>query len=207
MTQYMQLHIDLLDTEPPVWRRVAVDPSLTLDQLHMVIQLAMGWTDSHLHEFLTKKGDRIGVPHEDYLEEVTDERQVAVAKVFPRANTKLEYTYDMGDGWVHSITFEKRVEPPAQPSKSGQVPAAMLLDGARACPPEDCGGIPGYYDLLDLLAKRKPKSRDELERLEWLGDWDPERFDAAEVQRDLSKIRVKRPVKKERTRAGRRGPM
>jgi len=196
MSQHMQLRIELLDTDPPVWRRVVVDPELTLAQLHMVIQLAMGWTNSHMHEFQTKKGERIGVPYEDSFEPITDERKVRVGEMFPRANVKLAYVYDMGDDWVHAITFEKRAEPPAQGSTQGEPPAAALLDGARACPPEDCGGIPGYYDILDLLSKRKSADDDEHERLERLGDWRPERFDPATARRALAKMRVKQPAKK-----------
>ena len=87
MTQYMQLRIELLDTEPPVWRRIAVDPRLTMEQLHLAIQHAMGWTDSHMHEFETKKGQRIGrpMPGDDVFERnVTDERRITIAEMFPK---------------------------------------------------------------------------------------------------------------------------
>lgn len=194
---YMQLHIELFDTDPPVWRRVAIDPRLTMAQLHLVIQHAMGWTNSHLHEFQTKAGKRIATPMKDPFGddcEVTDERRVTVAEMFPKPKIKLAYVYDMGDYWVHAVTFEKMTEPPPLPvlAKAKTTPAAIFMAGEHACPPEDCGGIPGFFECLELLAKPKPTNDDERERLEWLGDWRPDYLDPCEVQRLLTKIRVKR---------------
>jgi hypothetical protein len=190
----MQFHIDLIDTDPCVWRRVAVDPRLTMAQLHLVVQHAIGWTNSHMHEFQTKAGERITTPMPDLFgdeREVTDERRVMVSEMFPKPKTKLAYIYDMGDYWVHAVTFEKLVEPPPLPPLA-KATAAIFMAGERACPPEDCGGIPGYFDCLKLVAKAKPRNDDERDHLEWLGDWRPDALDPAEQQRMLTKIRVKK---------------
>lgn len=194
---YLQLHIELVDTNPLIWRRVAIDPRLTMAELHLVIQHAMGWTNSHMHEFLTKAGARIATPMKDSFgdeREVTDERRVTAAEMFAKPKTKLAYVYDMGDDWVHAVTFEEMIEPRALPplAKAKTTPAAIFMAGERACPPEDCGGLPGYVECLDLLAHGKPRNADERERLEWLGEYRPEYVDPNEAQRMLTKIRVQK---------------
>ncbi len=149
-----RIRVDLLETAPPVWRLVEVPSSLTLEALHPVLQTAMGWTDSHLHEF--SLGDpQVHWPVERYLTAFDlEEGDVGVAEadvrldeVVQEPGDELRYTYDFGDGWTHLLRLEA-----TRPRGDGEPPAA-LLDGARACPPEDCGGPYGYAELLDLAAR------------------------------------------------------
>lgn len=173
-----QLKITLQDTKPPIWRRVLVDGSATLDHLHDVIQAAFGWWNYHLHEFEVGR-TRYGVPDpdEDWGEPPRDERRTrldAIADV----GASFRYTYDFGDGWEHRVVVEK-----ALPGGVGTaVPAC--IDGRRACPPEDCGGTWGYRELLEILADPSHPEHDE--RTEWLGrPFDPEAFDAREFTDNL----------------------
>ena len=177
-----QLKVTLETIEPPIWRRVRVHGSILLPRLHKVIQRAMGWHDAHLHEFII--GDvRYGEPEPDEPHyQVEAERNFSLREVAPRAGMRFEYVYDLGDGWRHDVLVE-HVDVPAEP-----LPSAVCLDGQRACPPEDCGGFPGYEDLLEIL--RDPDHPEHEERLEWLGGrFDPEAFDLAAVNRKLSRLK------------------
>jgi hypothetical protein len=143
-----QLKVTLLGTMPPIWRRLLVPANVTLAQLHDVLQAAMGWQDCHMHEF--SAGHRhFGRPNpEDRLmgmPPVENERTVRLSGVLGRVGAKALYTYDMGDSWEHGIVLEKRL--PVDPGTAYPV----CTGGERACPPEDCGGIGGFYDLLDAL--------------------------------------------------------
>jgi hypothetical protein len=167
-----QLKITLVGTRPPVWRRVLVHGSIRLDELHRVIQAAFGWWDYHLHEFVI--GRRIygsPDPDEDWGPPVLNERHARLDKHATEGDS-FTYVYDMGDNWQHTITVEKTL--PSNPTQ--RTPA--LLDGRRACPPEDCGGTGGYEELLAVLAD--PTHPDHQQHLDWLGaPFDPERFDPA----------------------------
>jgi hypothetical protein len=144
-----QLKVTLLGTDPPIWRRVLVPAAMTLAKLHNVLQIAMGWGDEHMHEFRAGQR-RFGRPEpaEPFMRmsRVESERTVALAAVLQRVGAKMIYTYDFGDSWEHALLFEKQFV--ADPHTTYPV----CTDGQFACPPEDCGGIPGYYDLLDALA-------------------------------------------------------
>ncbi len=171
----LRLKITLNGSEPPIWRRVEVNDDITFHQLHRVIQQAMGWEDCHLHEFevaRTRIGTRGG---DDMMFAVSDallpERSTRLFELLD-GRRKFRYWYDFGDDWWHDITIEKRL-----PADAAARPA-VLLDGAMACPPEDCGGIPGYYALLDILGD--PRHEERAEVLEWLGGaFDPRAFDLA----------------------------
>ena len=126
-----RLKITLLHVDPPVWRTVEVPGDMTLQWLHFVIQLAVGWEDAHLHMFTTRLGE-FGDPGIDL--DVGDERQVTLAEVAPRARSRLGYSYDLGDDWVHDIRVEQTF--PAEPG----IAYPRVAAGERACPPEDCGG-------------------------------------------------------------------
>jgi hypothetical protein len=162
------LKITLEEVEPPVWRRIQVPGSITLERLDMVIQKAMGWHNSHLHEFEVG-GRRYGQPVQDEPE----------YKVEPEWKLTLRAAvYDLGDDWGHEVLVEA-IQAPAAPLKH-----PVCISGERACPPEDCGGAPGYANLLDVLRDRShPEHRD---MLAWAGrGFDPERFDPAAVNRKL----------------------
>jgi Plasmid pRiA4b ORF-3-like protein/Domain of unknown function (DUF6398) len=177
--QAYKLKVTLKDIRPPVWRRIRV-PDCTLDELHEHIQTAMGWTNSHLHHFRVRDqfyGDP-DLMQENFDDmEYEDSTATRLSNIVPagRKKFRFEYEYDFGDSWWHDIQVEK-VE--AGGSK------AECLAGARACPPEDCGGPWGYADFLDALADPGHERHDELK--EWLGGpFDPEAFDPADATRRM----------------------
>ena len=176
-----QLKITLMGTQPPVWRRFQVR-DVSLAELHLVIQEVMGWEDAHLHEF-DFRGRRFGVPDPDspFPDDAEDEASATLTEALGR-NRVFGYLYDFGDSWQHRVELEKRLE--AEPD----VTYPRCVDGKRACPPEDCGGVWGYADLLEAI--EHPKSPRHRELLEWVGDdFDPEAFDAAEVNERLADLR------------------
>lgn len=180
-----QLKVTLLGTKPPIWRRLLVAADLTLAQLHDVLQIAMGWQNGHMHQF--RLGQRyFGRPFpEERLMGMTpteNERTVRLSAVLGRVGAKMIYEYDLGDSWEHGIVLEKQL--PADIHAT----YPMCIDGQLACPPEDCGGIPGYYNLLDALADRRHPEHEELS--EWIGgSFDPEAFSIDKVNRLLSPAR------------------
>lgn len=175
-----QLKITLTGIRPPIWRRVLTDSDITLAQLHDIIQAAMGWHDGHLHEFAVA-GERFGnLAHfagED--PELRNEAAIRLAKIAPNAKDRLFYTYDFGDSWRHEILVEAVTSP--APGTSYPV----CVTGRRACPPEDCGGVWGYVDLLEALAD--PENPEHADLTEWVGGpFDPAVFDLAAVNRRLA---------------------
>jgi hypothetical protein len=174
-----QLKVTLLDTDPPIWRRVLVDGASTLAQLHDVIQAAFGWQNGHLHEFDDGKA-RYGPPDRDPdadWEPPVDERRTRLDAIAVAGST-LGYLYDFGDSWEHEIV----VEEVRNASSDLELPACV--DGRRACPPEDCGGTGGYDQLLAILADPTHPERDEY--LEWLDrPFDPEAFDPSDFAANL----------------------
>jgi hypothetical protein len=173
-----QLKITLTGIKPPIWRRVQVPADLTLAKLHDVIQVVMGWTNAHLHQFIID-GTYYGLRDPDFgLDDVEDERKVKLNQVVRGEKAKFTYEYDFGDSWEHALVVEKVLPP-----ESG-VKYPVCVEGKRNCPPEDCGGIWGYEEILEVL--QNPKHPEYEERLEWLGgEYDPEAFDVAEVNRGL----------------------
>ena len=146
-----------------------------------VLQLAMGWTDSHLHEFRIGQ-ERFGTPDPDDqfmdLSEVSNERSVHLFKVLGKARAKAIYTYDFGDCWEHAIVVEKVLQP--EPG----IVYPMCVGGKLHCPPEDCGSIPGFYNLLEAI--RDPTHEEHEAMMDWLGGrYDPEAFSVEEVNRRL----------------------
>jgi hypothetical protein len=186
--EVFQLKVTLLGTMPPIWRQLLVPANMTLAQLHNVLQDAMGWQDCHMHEFCAGRR-RIGQPDpEDRfmgVPSVENERAVHLSDVLSRVRAKITYTYDFGDSWEHGIMLEKHL--PADPGSTYPV----CIGGERACPPEDCGGIPGFYDLLDALADPANERHEEL--LDWLeDDYDPDAFSIDDVNRMLTPLRRRR---------------
>lgn len=182
-----QLKITLLGSEPPIWRRVLVSGSVSLAKLHDILQRAMGWTNSHLHLF--KVGDdQFGEPDPEW-EDVQDHRRVRLCDVAPKARDKFIYVYDMGDGWRHEVEVEE-ITPTDGSHKIGPV----CLAGARACPPEDCGGIYGYANFLQAL--RDPEHERHEEMVRWNGgDFNAEAFDLPEINSLLRGSKRKRREK------------
>ena len=172
--------IELKDIEPPIWRRIRISSLATLLDLHHVIQRAFGWTNSHL--FMVKFGSMEFVKAPDWEEDAYRFQSAELAalgdfipKMFPKGST-FTYVYDFGDNWVHEIIVEEIDESPKN------LLSAICLDGSRACPPEDVGSVPGYYQLLDNL--QDPGSEGFIESLLWLGYvYDPEAFDLNSANR------------------------
>lgn len=170
-----QLRIVLLWTKPPIWRRVLVPPSMHLDTLHRLIQVVMGWEDCHLHMF-RKGNQRYGVPSpwdDDFRMPGTprdlDEREYRISQLLKREKDWITYMYDFGDSWEHKVTLQKIL--PYDPAV--RLPAC--ISGRRRCPPEDCGGVGGYYEMLEIL--EDPNARDHAHMKEWVGGhFDPEVF-------------------------------
>ena len=180
-----QLKVTLLGTSPPIWRRLLVPADLTLAQLHNVLQTAMGWEDGHMHEFCVG-GRRFGRPDpEDRLmgmPSVENEGTVRLSGILGRVGAKVIYTYDFGDSWEHGIVLEKRL--PTDPNTT--YPACT--DGQLACPPEDCGGIPGFYDLVEALTDPTNERHEEMR--DWIGDdFDPQAFSVDTVNQLLTPTR------------------
>jgi hypothetical protein len=141
--EVLQLKVSLKGSRPPIWRRLEVPATITLDELHQVIQVAFEWTDSHLHAFETPQGE-YGVPDPEWGLDLRSERGVRLSKV-ATVGEKLTYVYDFGDDWQHVVLVEK-----AAPSQE-DVSYPRCTAGRRAAPPEDCGGIWGYQDMLDAV--------------------------------------------------------
>lgn len=164
-----QLGTSLRWLQPPVWRRLLVRPDISLAELHDIIQVAMGWTDSHLRQFYGRDV-RYGVPDPDFSPDVRDSRKIKLGDLIKKPKARLIYEYDFGDGWEHEIVLEKCVE--AEPSAK----YPFVVEGERACPPEDCGGVGGYLNLLEAVVD--PDYPDHEHLTEWLGkEFDPEAFD------------------------------
>ena len=176
-----QLKITLRGSRPPIWRRVLVPGNFSLYKLHKVLQVAMGWTDSHLHQFIID-GRYYSVPSPDDWEPVIDERRYSVNRIAFREKTRFIYEYDFGDSWEHLIVAEKILMP--EPG----VKYPQCTAGKRACPPEDVGGIYGYDDFLEAIRDSRHKEHESC--LEWVGgEFDPEELDLDQINRELRRIR------------------
>jgi hypothetical protein len=173
-----QLHIRLAYIEPPIWRRIVVSGQISLFRLHRMLQVVMGWENYHLHQFIVGT-TRYGEPDPEYGLEMKDDRRVRLQKIAREKGFSFIYEYDFGDGWRHVITVE-RIEPLTQ-----DMYVPRCLDGARACPPEDCGGIGGYEHLLTAL--RDPRHPEHKEMRAWAGThFDPELFSLQAVNSALA---------------------
>jgi len=180
MVSSYQLKITLRGSRPPIWRRFVVPDTITLPELHEVIQIVMGWTDSHLHEFVVGRVS-YGVPDPEFPSGPRNEARVRINRLLDKEKQKLMYLYDFGDGWEHVVELEKIIIGDKASSKP------RCITGKRACPPEDCGGIYGYYDFLEAIKDSDHPEHDNM--IEWWGgDFDPEFFDMEEVNEILSSL-------------------
>ncbi len=179
-----QFKITLQESHPPIWRRIQVQDG-TLDQLHEHIQTAMGWTNSHLHHF--RVGEQLyGDPdlmQENFEDmEYKDSTTTRISDLLPKPGKRFQfqYEYDFGDSWYHDVFFEGIVR--AEP----KLKYPLCLEGERACPPEDCGGIWGYADFVEAIQNPDHEQHEEL--LEWVGGrFDPEKFDATKATKAMRK--------------------
>lgn len=188
-----QFKVTLQGIKPEVWRRILVPATYSFWDLHVAIQDAMGWVDYHLHLFRVPHPDtgqtsHIGIPDDDPFD---DEEvflpgwEISVAEYFRTPGDRADYEYDFGDSWEHEVVLEE-VAPRVPKTKY-----PVCLDGARACPPEDCGGVPGYGRMLEVLGDPDDEEHEEL--LQWVGGaYDPTVFDAKKVRFDDPKVRWRR---------------
>lgn len=178
LTNIFQLHVELEDISPPVWRKVLVPSNITLAALHTALNELMGWTNSHLHQFLLRDrifGDKRA---DDFGElEFEDEKKFCLDDLIGEGQV-ISYEYDFGDGWTHHVKVEKKLE------FDRRLAYPLCVAGARACPPEDCGGPPGYESLVAKL--RDPKDAEHDDLVTWVGGFfDPEGFDVNRTNNGL----------------------
>jgi len=177
----MQFKVTLRGTKPPIWRRIQVPCTYSYWDLHVAIQDAMGWLDGHLHQFiqpdpLTLDPVTIGIPDGDDPF-VAPGWEMPIAAFFTLASRKARYEYDFGDDWEHSVVLEKIF-----PLEKG-VQLPVCVGGRRACPPEDCGGVSGYYRLLEILSD--PSHEAYSDTSDWVGgSFDADLFDREAVAFD-----------------------
>jgi hypothetical protein len=180
-----RIKVTLRGARPPIWRRLEVPSAVTLQQLHRVIQEAFGWYGYHLWVFETQLGE-FGIPDPELGHRSAASKKLR--EVGPQAGDRVRYTYDFGDDWEHDILVE---------SVHAATPGTAYprcITGRRACPPEDCGGIWGYEELLQILAD--PTDDEHQDRLEWLGletadQFDPAAFDLAQINTALASLSSK----------------
>ena len=177
MNKLYQIKIQLLKITPPIWRRVIIPSDMLLSDFHKVIQSVMGWTNSHLHQFIKDETYFLPRMEDDWTWDDmnnVDYKRRKVSGLLRKENDKIIYEYDFGDSWLHTITLEKITE-----NTRGQK-KPVCIAGARNCPPEDCGGPYAYKDFLKVL--RNPAHKDHDNFVVWLGeDFDPEYFSVDEV--------------------------
>lgn len=173
------LKIRLFEIDPEIWRRFVVPASISLDRLHDVIQIVMGWTDSHLHEFTIGKKRYTEYPQ--IKEDGLVCGKYRLGDLIKQKGRVFNYLYDFGDSWEHEVILEESRY--FNPQLHSDV---VCLDGARTCPPEDVGGVPGYYDFCDAL--KDPDHEEHEHLVDWSGgDYDSEKFDTDDINWELVK--------------------
>lgn len=171
------LKIELLHTEPKIWRRFVVPAEITLDRLHDVIQIVMGWQDSHLYGFAIGKKRYTVAPQ--CKEDGADSQKYRLGSLIKQKGRTFLYEYDFGDGWLHELTLEDSRCP-----NNAFMPGITCLDGENACPPEDVGGVPGFEEFCRILAT--PSDPDHEGYLQWYGGpFDRSAFNLELVTDDL----------------------
>lgn len=180
-----QLKITLKYSRPAIWRRIVVPASCKLERLHQIIQRVMPWTNSHMHQFIAGR-TCYGRPDPEFADmgnETLNEKRYTIADIAPGPKKKFVYEYDFGDSWYHEVVVEKVLPPDAGFKK------VVCLAGKNACPPDDCGGMGGYYNMLGIIAD--PKNPEHESMTEWLGvKWDMTRFDLNEANAALTSFKV-----------------
>jgi hypothetical protein len=180
----IEMYIELEPTEPRVWRRFLIQDSLSMYQLHEIIQVTMGWMHSHLFRFRSK-GLVIAEPSPDddwRNVEFKDARKTKVSSVFKSPGDSLIYEYDFGDSWEHKLRFERVVK---EDEVMFEVP--RCIGGENACPPEDCGSFPGFERIKEIISD--PENEEYEEMIHWLDgyypNYDPKEFSLSAVNKIL----------------------
>lgn len=176
-----QIKVTLKGSNPPIWRRVEVPSHITLYKMHRILQITMGWQNSHLHEFKIA-GISYGENHPEYGLEMKAERRARLDELVPEVQQTFVYDYNLDESWEHELLVENILR------REIGVHYPLCVAGDRACPPEDCGGWRGYGELLEII--QNPEDVEYQKTLEWLGGgFDPEAFDLDAVNKELKKIR------------------
>ncbi|HDR8983170.1 plasmid pRiA4b ORF-3 family protein [Burkholderia vietnamiensis] len=189
--QRYTLHVQLLYIEPHIWRRIVVEGPDSLRKLHHILQAAFGWEDTHLHDFLIDGKTYAQFDIEAGLEfmdltKTFDDRKAKLGKVL-RPDSRIIYRYDFGDGWDHQIVIEN-----IETIEDESWGESRVIDGARACPPEDVGGAPGYEMFLTTL-RDSPDSEEADHYRQWIGPgFDPELFDIRAANAALMRLATNR---------------
>jgi hypothetical protein len=182
--QIYQFKVTLMGSRPPIWRRLQVSAKTDLESLHVILQIAFGWTDSHLHQFLID-GQSYSLPEfglDEFGDEIQNERRVKLGSLGLEAKKKFGDEYDFGDSWEHQVVVEKVIE------KEPGVAYPKCVGGKRSGPPEDCGGVWGYERLQEVI--KDPADEEHESMMEWLGgSFDPEAFNEKEINEELKTIK------------------
>lgn len=181
MSKILEIDITLKGSKPKIWRRILIPGEMSFADLHYAIQIAMGWVGYHSHQFVVGRNDRfISIPFDDDLvdmdemDDMEDGHKIKIKSLLNAPKDKVIYEYDFGDDWEHLVEVKKVHD--AEPGKT----YPQAIGGAMACPPEDCGGIWGYKDMLEKLQEKGTAEYEEL--VEWLGsDFDPKVLDLEKI--------------------------
>lgn len=177
------LRIELQGIEALIWRRVAVSTSMTLTQVHRVVQAAMGWLDCHLWHF-EASGRRYAVhlaSEPDWNERYEDAEAATLGMLLDGGLRRMTYVYDMGDYWEHTVIFERVTAPLLN------VTYPQFLGGERRCPPEDCGGVPGHHEFMENIGSEDSAQRKSA--LDWHGGpYDPDNIGERKIITALRSI-------------------
>lgn len=173
-----QIKISLNEHSPKVWRRIQLKSDILLPDVHKIIQTTMGWTNSHLHTFV-HNGEQYSKPSPEDLMDSIDYRKIKLSAMLKKEKDTLLYEYDFGDGWEHTLLLEK-VLPVNLNTKY-----PVCLAGKMKCPPEDCGGVWAFGDMLKIL--KNPRHEEYQSYIDWLGgEFDPKEFDLEMINKCLS---------------------
>ena len=181
MQQFYLLKITLMNMPHAIWRRFVVPANITLDQLHEVVQVVMGWHDCHCHAFIKDNQQYMPAMALEFGNECDSllEDDYTLESLAPKKGAQIRYWYDFGDDWMHEIVVEN-----ANYEDSAQSHPVYCVAGEKACPPEDCGGGYGYLDFCDAMAD--PKHPEHRDLKEWFGGkYDPNHFDIDAVNKRL----------------------
>jgi hypothetical protein len=175
MANILKLRIKILNIKPEIWREILIENDITFKELHEIFQFLFGWTNSHLYNF-DVSGTLFSIPDQEFESDDLDVKNKITEFLIEKGQRAL-YTYDFGDNWEHEIEIVDVFK------KEKGVRYPKCLDGKRNAPPEDCGGVPGYEDIIDALKSKNKSEHKDL--LEWLGDYDPGKFDIDEINNGI----------------------
>ncbi|MCK5344764.1 MAG: plasmid pRiA4b ORF-3 family protein [Candidatus Heimdallarchaeota archaeon] len=173
-----QLKIELQDIQPKIWRRIQVNSDISLNELHHIIQISMGWKNSHLYTFTIDSIDYTVKEYDADFVKFADARNYNLEKL--KIDGPFEYLYDFGDSWMHTIQIEKQIDVKRKINP-------MYLEGEGRCPPEDVGGTHGFEEFLAIIQNKSNPERDSY--IEWYGSvFDPYMVNFKEINKKLANL-------------------